>query len=117
MVPVLILIARGQSPSTIFCDNENNPMEEEMEMRSNEHYLLWLLGMLLGSALVGFVLGSGIFIFLFLLTKGKLNALRSAFGAFVFILILGIIANKLTLVYPQGLLQTILGVNLPWPLQ
>lgn len=117
MVPVLIQLVVGQSPATVFFDDEHRPASKDMEMRSSEHYLLLLLGMLLGSAVVGFVLGSGIFIFLFLLLKARLNAVKSGLGAFAFILVLGIISHKLTLVYPQGLLQTFLGVDLPWPLQ
>ena len=86
-------------------------------LKSNEHYIFWLLGMLVFSALVGFVIGIAGFIFLFLLLKARLSVIKSGLGALAFLVFLGILSDRLTLQYPTGLLQDVAGVTLPWPFQ
>jgi hypothetical protein len=85
--------------------------------RSAEFYLALILGMLLLSGLLGFVLGSAVFIVAFLRRFGEVKYWQAALGAMGFILLLGILSNQLTLRYPTGLLQTHAGIELPWPLQ
>ena len=84
---------------------------------SAEFFLGLLLGMLLVSALIGYVLGIALFIFLFLWKRAQMKVLYAALGAAGFVLFLGILSDQLTLRYPTGLLQTYLGIDLPWPLQ
>ena len=84
---------------------------------SYEHYIFWLFGMLVFSALVGFVIVIAGFIFLFLLLKARISVVRSGLGALAFVLFLGVLSDRLTLQYPSGLMQDVAGVDLPWPLQ
>ena len=99
----------------MFFDSENAGAAKATN--SIEHYILWLTGIVLVSSCFGFVIGIGAFIFAFLLTKARLGWLRSLLGAAAFILFLGVLSDRLTLRYPEGLLQTELKIQLPWPLQ
>ena len=117
IIPLGYQMITGRRPTTAFHDSEREQFSEHLAYRSSEHYLLWLLGMLALSALVGFVIGVGVFIYLFLRVKAELNRMKSTIGAVVFILCLGILSDRLTLEYPLGVLQFYFDVSLPWPLQ
>ena len=47
--------------------------------------------------------------------KGGLSRFASVLSAGAFILLLGLLSHFMTLMYPEGLLQSY--VTLPWPLQ
>lgn len=115
LVPIGLQMALRRAPSTVFFDSENASAAKATN--SIEHYILWLTGIVLVSSCFGFVIGIGAFIFAFLLTKARLGWLRSLLGAAAFILFLGVLSDRLTLRYPEGLLQTELKIQLPWPLQ
>ena len=68
-------------------------------------------------AVVGFVLGIAAFIFLFLWRLARVTPPYALLGAAAFVLFLGVLSDQLTLRYPQGLLQSAAGIELPWPLQ
>ena len=106
---------RTKGAAAVFYDSEREEVDRAVEARSNEYYLLWLVGMLVISALVGFVLGVGAFIYLFVRSKGGLSRFASVLSAGAFILLLGLLSHFMTLMYPEGLLQSY--VTLPWPLQ
>ena len=115
MIPLSIEMWRTKGAAAVFYDSEREEVDRAVEARSNEYYLLWLVGMLVISALVGFVLGVGIFIYLFVRLKGGLSRFASVLSAGAFILLLGLLSHFMTLMYPEGLLQSY--VTLPWPLQ
>ncbi|MEQ8194410.1 MAG: tripartite tricarboxylate transporter permease, partial [Rhodospirillales bacterium] len=115
LIPLAILMTRKKEPSTLFHDEERGDFEIDVESKSIEHYLGWLLGMLGVSALFGFVIGVSAFIYVFVRVKAKLNHAYSAVCAASFIVFLGTLSHFLTLKYPEGLLQEF--VELPWPLQ
>ena len=106
---------RRRAAATIFYDADRDTENRAEDHRSSEYYLLWLVGMLCLSALVGFVLGSAAFIYLFLRRRAQASHLLCAGYTAVFVLLLGIMSHFLVLYYPQGLLQDY--VTLPWPLQ
>ena len=108
-------MAMSSTPSTVLYDSEN--AQAAKTSNSAEHYIVWLIGMLLLSSLTGFVIGVGVFILLFLRIKARENWFKSLAGALCFILFRGILSDRLTLRYPEGLLQTELKIALPWPLQ
>jgi len=112
IVPLAISMLLKKNPSPLFFDAERGTDDNRP---SAEFFLLLLAGMLAIAALVGFVLGIAIFIFLFLLIRAQVVWWKSALGAAGFILFLGILSDQLTLRYPTGLLQT--WISLPWPLQ
>ncbi len=117
LLPAGAIMIFTRQPATIFYDSEREVFSDFVDARSNEYYLLWLLGMLGISALFGFVIGVAAYIYLFVLTKARIGHLYSVTCAGAFVLFLGILSHSLTLEYPAGLLQTAYGVNLPWPLQ
>jgi len=114
MVPLLILALTKKGPSTVFQDEERGDYGQDIEAKSAEHYLFWLLGMLAGSAIFGFVIGSAAFIYIFVKVKAELSHLTSAICALAFFTFLALLSHFLTLFYPEGLLQ--LYFKLPWPL-
>ncbi len=72
MIPLGIEMYRTKGAATVFYDSEREEADHSVERRSNEYYLLWLVGMLGISALTGFVIGIGAFIYLFVRLKGGL---------------------------------------------
>jgi len=115
LVPLGIQMARTRHASTVFYDTERAAFGTAVDRRSNEHYLLWLAGMLAVSAVSGFVIGIAAFIYAFMRVKARVPHWACALGAAVFVLLLGTLSHLLALEYPQGLLQDYL--TLPWPLQ
>jgi hypothetical protein len=115
LIPMGIEMYRTKGPALVFYDSERDEIDMAVERRSNEYYLIWLLGMLGVSALAGFVVGIGSFIYVFIRLKARLSHLGCAISAGAFILLLGTLSHFMTLEYPEGILQSY--VTLPWPLQ
>jgi TctA family transporter len=117
LIPIGIQMFLRQSPDATFYDSEREEFSDDLEYRSSEHYLLWLLGLLAGAAVFGFVIGIALFMFTFVRMKARLKIPTCALFAGVFVTFLGVLQHAMTLEYPMGLLQTWLEVQLPWPLQ
>jgi hypothetical protein len=117
LIPIGIQMFLRQSPDATFYDSEREEFSDDLEYRSSEHYLLWLLGLLVGAAVFGFVIGIALFMFTFVRMKAGLKTLPCALFAGIFVIFLGVLQDLMTLEYPMGLLQTWLKVQLPWPLQ
>lgn len=115
MIPLGVELIRKREPATVFYDSERESFAADVERRSAEHYLLWLIGMLAVAALAGFVIGIATFIYAFMRIKARCAHWTCALGAAVFVLLLGILSDRLALRYPEGLLQSYM--TLPWPLQ
>jgi hypothetical protein len=115
MIPMGIEMLRTKNAATVFYDSNKETLDGSMVQRSNEYYLLWLLGMLGISAITGFVLGIAIFIYTFIRLRGEMRHLACAISAGVFVLLLGTLSYFMHLNYPEGILQSY--VTLPWPLQ
>jgi hypothetical protein len=115
MIPMGIQMYRTKHAANVFYDSEREEIDRALDWHSNEYYLMWLLGMLGVSALIGFVGGVGAFIYVFIRLKAKMSHLACALSAGAFILLLGALSHFMTLKYPEGILQDYL--TLPWPLQ
>lgn len=115
LVPLGIQMLRTKHASTVFYDSERAAFGANVERRSNEYWLLWLVGMLGVSAVGGFVIGVATFIYVFMRLKARVPHWWCALGTAIFVLLLGTLSHLLALEYPQGLLQSY--VSLPWPLQ
>ncbi len=115
LLPLGLAMLTRREPSHTYFDAERGLGAIEASRPSAEYFLGLLLLMLLGAALVGFVLGIAAFIFLFLWRRGHVRPLYAFMGAGGFVLFLGILSDQLTLRYPAGLLQS--WITLPWPLQ
>lgn len=110
MVPLGFKLHRAKQPSKDLYDNEREsvPETDGFVSRSAEHYLMWLLGMLAVSAVFGFEIGVGLFIYSFVRVKAGLSHAKSIFCGLVFVAFLGLLANYLTLEYPKGFIQNYL---------
>jgi len=115
LVPLGIQMYRTKRASRVFYDSERGEFDADVDRRSNEHYILWLAGMLVASAVAGFVIGVSAFIYAFMRVKARVPHWACVLGATAFVLVLGTLSHFLTLEYPQGILQDY--VTLPWPLQ
>jgi putative tricarboxylic transport membrane protein len=115
MIPMGIEMYLTKASAIVFYDSERDEIEGSVERRSNEYYLIWLLGMLAVSALAGFVVGVGSFIYIFVRLKAGVSHFFCAIYAGVFVLLLGTLSHFMTLQYPEGILQSY--ITLPWPLQ
>jgi putative tricarboxylic transport membrane protein len=117
MIPLGIKLFRLNQPDAVFYDSEREQFSEDISYRTSEHYLAWLLLMIAASAVFGFVIGVAIFTYTFIRVKGGVRHLFCALNSIAFICVLGTVQHLMTLEYPRGALQLVLGVNLPWPLQ
>lgn len=115
LIPLGWWLVRTNKPASVFYDSEREDFSEDMTRRSAEHYMLWLIGMLAIAALAGFVIGIAVFIYSFMRVKARCSHVACAVGAAVFVLLLGLLSERLVLQYPEGLLQSYM--TLPWPLQ
>ena len=106
------LILRKQASKVIF-DEEYQATGIARPAYSNSHYLGWLAMLLIGTALIGFVLSVVIFVFTFLRVKARTSYAGCTLGALAVLIILGVLGSALVLEFQHGLLQKIL--PLPWP--
>jgi putative tricarboxylic transport membrane protein len=117
LIPLGYKLIFGKKPAAMFYDSEREHFSEHLTYRSSEHYMGWLLVMVLASAVAGFVFGVAFFTYTFLRVKGGVRHAYCALNSFVFICVLGTVQHLMTLEYPRGILQLYFKVNLPWPLQ
>ncbi|MEX2451305.1 MAG: tripartite tricarboxylate transporter permease [Rhodospirillales bacterium] len=97
----------------VLYDAEKSIEPDAPKNLSAVHYILWLVGLVAGAALIGFVFAVAVFLFVFLMIKARTTVLAAAFGALVFVGLLALLGHFLVLEYPMGLLQDY--VPMPWP--
>jgi TctA family transporter len=108
---VVAMIFKGPESNPIVFDTEAQPAPG---MTSMGHYFLWLAGLLVASALVGFVLGLAVFFAAFLHCKARAPLARNAVLTASAVLFLAAMSYIFVLDFPRGLLQEL--VEMPWPL-
>ena len=108
---IVVMILRKRASAVIF-DTEAQPAAG---MASMAHYFAWLAGLLAVSALVGFVIGMGLFFAAFLHFKARAPAWRNAVLTASALLFLAAMSYVFVLDFPRGLLQE--RVEMPWPLR
>ncbi len=108
MLPVGLQMFFSKKPHTVFYDSEREEFDDEVDPHSTEYYLLWIIGMLAVSALVGFVGGVLVFLYVFLRRFAQLPHWGCALTTGLAIGVLETLAYFLNLEYPQGILQTML---------
>ncbi|MGH1467239.1 MAG: tripartite tricarboxylate transporter permease [Cognatishimia sp.] len=77
-------------------------------------FIVWMFGILAGTAVFGFVIAIAGFIFTFMRIRAHLSVLVSLLSALAFVGFLTIFSTFMGLHYPTGLLQHF--VAMPWPL-
>ncbi len=108
LVPLLLSIIRGQRANATLFDAERDGKMD----RGLLYYVLWIVGFLGFCGLVGFPIGSALFIFAFASWHTDGFNLRNAILGLAGVTFLGIMSHFLTLRYPPGLLQSF--VEMPW---
>lgn len=100
---------------------ETDPMfadREAQEAKTNAHglwpTLAWFAGLLILTALAGFILALAVFLMLFLWIRAGRTRLFAALYTIAGIVFLCLLAGALNRDFPSGLLQQV--VTLPWPL-
>ena len=77
--------------------------------------VLWIAGLVAGTALIGFYGAMVVFFLVFLLLRARAPPLQVLLLTVLASGFLAILANALTLNFPAGVLQSY--VELPWPLR
>lgn len=107
LLPVCLILLTAKAPSTAFYESEREEFSAEVEQHSNEYFLLWLIGYVGVIALIGFALGSAVFVYVFMWRKAQVSALTCVVSAAcVFALLIGL-SFWLGITYVDGLLQTL----------
>jgi hypothetical protein len=112
LVSASMLSLRNRS-SYVLQDNERDWRPEERPAHSVWHYQGWILGLLVATAAVGFVLGIFVYIAVFLRVKAQVAWPKAALAASGAVVALSVLSRVLVLDYPEGLLQQL--VAMPWP--
>jgi len=72
-------------------------------------YLFWVLGYLGVIYIVGFIIGTAVYLLTFLYFETKFSIVKSAFGAAVAVSLLLLFGEVMTLYWPEGMLGRALG--------
>jgi putative tricarboxylic transport membrane protein len=111
----LWIMIKGRTDHPIAYDAEvDYELRGRPEAVSAEHYLLWLVGLLVLTYLIGFVLAMAAFFVLFLFIKGRAKPYVIAILTAAAVGFLALMSNLLVLSFPAGLLQR--AIDMPWPL-
>ena len=100
-------------PSYVLQDNEREWSADDRPAHSVWHYQGWILGLLVATAAVGFVLGIFVYITVFLHVKARVMWHKAALAASGAVVVLSVLSRILVLDYPEGVLQLL--VAMPWP--
>lgn len=76
--------------------------------------ILWFVGLMVSTWLIGFYISIGLFIFVFLKTRSPASLWKVTFLTACGLAVLAFISHMLVLEFPRGLLQE--AIELPWPL-
>jgi putative tricarboxylic transport membrane protein len=107
---VFALMKWGPTTGTVVFDTE---ADTPADMEAIEHYLGWILGLLLISAVTGFLIGLGIFFLVFLHFKARAPFGRNILLSACAMLFLVAMSYIFVMDFPGGLLQSY--VDMPWP--
>jgi TctA family transporter len=106
---VLIQQLCGRKESSAFHDND---LSLTADTPGFLHYLLWILGLLVGIYVVGLPIAICLFIFVFTTVKAGRKYLRNVVLALGLLALISVLTEMLTLRYPPSLLRQV--VDMPW---
>ncbi|WP_170006083.1 tripartite tricarboxylate transporter TctB family protein [Bacillus fonticola] len=84
--------------------NEESDHDEDIDKKALTKYILWVVGYIAVTYVVGLILATILFLLLFLLLESKFRVSTSVLCTTFVIGILWIIGNALNLYWPEGLL-------------
>ena len=113
LAPLGGILLLAKSPNTAFYDSEREEFSQDVEQHSNEYFMLWLFGYVGIITLIGFALGSAVFVYVFMWRKAQASHRACAIGAGAVFAFLAGLRFWLGITYIDGLLQAL---DLPWPL-
>jgi putative tricarboxylic transport membrane protein len=116
LVPLTVGMLRAKGASTAFHDEDRGTTFGSLARNSTSRYVAWMLAMLGMIGVVGFVAGMAGFVMAFLTVEARLRLGPATLGAVAIALAFGALSHFLSLAYPEGALQLLLGAHLPWPL-
>jgi TctA family transporter len=111
-IPVMLKLAFAKDAGTLLHDGEEGSADGQGGFWT---YLFWFAGLILGSALVGFLLSSIIFFLAFLRHAAKCSWRLTLLLTVIANGALIAVAKILVLDFPSGVLQSM--IDLPWPLR
>lgn len=111
-IPIVLKLAFAKDPGSLLHDGEEGSDESQGGFWT---YLFWFAGLILGSALVGFLLASIVFFLAFLRVAAKCSWTKTLVLTAIANGGLVAVADILVLDFPNGFLQSML--DLPWPLR
>lgn len=111
-LPILLKLAFAKDAGSLLHDGEEGGEEGQGGFWT---YLFWFAGLILGSALVGFLLSSIVFFLAFLRHAAKCSWRLTLLLTVIANGALIAMANILVLDFPSGVLQSM--IDLPWPLR
>ncbi|NGM20031.1 tripartite tricarboxylate transporter permease [Roseomonas stagni] len=111
-IPIALKLAFANDPGSLLHDGEEGADESQGGFWT---YLFWFAGLILGSALVGFLLASIVFFLAFLRVAAKCSWTKTLVLTAIANGGLVAVADILVLDFPNGLLQSM--IDLPWPLR
>jgi hypothetical protein len=112
MLAVTAIVAFRRRQHAVVFDTEAGVADGRHSM---EYYLLWLAGLMLVSAVVGFVIAIAIFFALFLWVNAHAPLGGNAILTALAVLFLAAMSYVFVMDFPRGYLQE--AVELPWPLR
>jgi len=107
------LVFMGRKPSYVFYDADRDFSDGDRPVASDLHIQAWILGFVAAIGTLGFILGSFLYVAVFMRVKASVRwrwAIASALGTALLLIVVG---HLLVLSYPRGLLQIV--TDLPWP--
>ena len=111
-IPIALKLAFAKDPGSLLHDGEEGADESQGGFWT---YLFWFAGLILGSALVGFLIASIVFFLAFLRFAAKCSWTKTLVLTAIANGGLIAVADILVLDFPNGLLQSM--IDLPWPLR
>ncbi|MDI6028823.1 tripartite tricarboxylate transporter permease [Corticibacterium sp. UT-5YL-CI-8] len=110
----MVILLRRNPQSAFFHDGELGWKESDEGYEASPfHYVWWMMGFLLATYLVGFLIAIALFYFAFMRIKAKAAWWSIALMAGCTLLVLSIISYVFLVDFPTGILQDF--VWMPWP--
>ena len=86
----------------------------DQSVASLMHYIYWLVGLILGCFVLGYLISISLFFIAFLVLKARTSFIKTASLTMSAVLFLSALSHVMVLDLPRGLLQDL--VQLPWPI-
>ena len=112
---VLFRLISKETSDPVNFDNEiESGYIGDQSVASLMHYIYWLVGLILGCFVLGYLISISLFFIAFLVLKARTSFIKTASLTMSAVLFLSVLSHVMVLDLPRGLLQDL--VQLPWPI-